>query len=81
MRTNQQRSPCAIQIVEQFLEVLDAPRCEDDGYFVVDIYEGEAAVFRLHVHRDYKYLTTFTSNPGSIAFDWATGDNRYAHSV
>ena len=37
-------------IGEQFFEVFDALRCKGDGGYVTEAQDGEAAVFRLHVH-------------------------------
>jgi hypothetical protein len=37
-------------IGEKLFEVFDTLRCKGDGGYVVEVQDGEAAVFRLHVH-------------------------------
>jgi hypothetical protein len=47
------RRPLRLAICEELFEVVDAePREGDRGYVVVQIEDGEAAVFRLHAHGD-----------------------------
>ena len=52
-------------ISEQFFEVFDPLRRKGDGGYVTEAQDGEAAVFRLHVHGNVvEQLLGFTEQLG-----------------
>jgi hypothetical protein len=48
----QRRRHSPLEVGEELCEVLNALRRKGDGRYIVDVPDREAAIFRLHVHRN-----------------------------